>query len=303
MWGADLRRNRSLDQRNFDRVPPAVHFDDRRADSTHGLYVQDEWRIDRRWMANLGFRLDHQAGFSAFSPRAALIFHPVAEAALKAIYGKAFRPPNSYERYYDDGNILQKANPGLKPERITTSELVADYALSSRLRLSGSYFHYRIDDLVDQIVDPADGLQVFVNRDPVHAHGLEVEAEATLPAGMRLKGSLTRQRLHQSFAAPTNSPKLMGKLQMEGPLGVSGWYFGLGLNAMDRRATTSGFVPGRTSGNLTLSQVMPGRLGEWSLGIYNLAGRRYLDPAPSNLTQEALPQDGRQLRLSWKISL
>jgi len=166
LLGVELQRNKNLGQRNFDVSPRMVHLDDRRSGNGIGLFVQDEWRIGRKWMINFGVRADQISGFDAVSPRSALIYHPVPEASLKLIYGKAFRPPNSYEHYYNDGNVLQKANADLKPERNTTHELAADYVVSSGLRVSGSYYHYRLDDLIEQIVDTADGLQTFINRPP-----------------------------------------------------------------------------------------------------------------------------------------
>ena len=296
--GAEAQRNEHLDQRYFDVEPAADRFNERRSGSSAGVFVQDEWRIDRQWMTNLGLRADTRAGASAVSPRVALIYHPLPEAALKLMHGRAFRPPNSYERHYNDGDQSQKANPDLKPERIATDELTVDYALSPRLRLAGSYYHYRIDNLIEQITD-ADGLAVFVNRPPAHAHGVELEAEALLAGGMRLKGSIARQRVHQEFAAPVNSPRLIGKLQLDGPLYATGWTLGLALRALSPRDGVNGSVPGQVAGNLVASRRRAGEPGEWSVGIYNLSGKRYLDPASATLTQQALPQDGRQLRLTW----
>lgn len=300
--GVEARRNAHLDQRNFDVEPPAVHHSDRRSGNALSLFVQDEWRIDRRWMTNLGLRADKRGDDSALSPRAALIFHPVPEAALKLMHGRAFRPPNVYERYYDDGNVVQKANPDLRPERIVTNELAADYALSPNLRLAGSYYHYRIENLVEQVTDPADGLAVFVNQAPVHAHGVELEAETRLDGGLRLKGSIARQRVHQGTGAPVNSPQLMGKLQLDGPLGNTGWTIGFAWRALGPREGVNGSVPGQAVGNLVASRKRPGAFGEWRVGVYNLSGKRHLDPAASTLTQQALPQDGRQFTLTWSVA-
>lgn len=301
LLGAEAQRNQHLDQRYLDVDPASDWFGERRAGNAAGIFIQDEWRIDRQWMTNLGLRADTRAGDSALSPRLALIYHPLPEAALKLMHGRAFRPPNTYERYYSDGDQSQKANPALRPERIVTDELAVDYAFSPRLRLGGGYYHYRIENLIDQIID-GDGLAVFVNRPAVDAHGFEVEAEALFRGGLRLKGSIARQRVRQDFGAPVNSPHLVGKLQLDGPLCTTGWLLGLTLRALDARDGVSGSVPGQVVGNLMLTRKRSGEWGEWGVGVYNLSGKRYLDPASASLTQQALPQDGRQLRLSWSLA-
>lgn len=298
--GAEMQRNQRLVQRYFDVEPAAPHLDDRRRSSSFGLFVQDEWRLSRRWMTNLGVRLDHLSGFSAVSPRAALIFHPVPEAAVKVLSGRAFRAPNSYERFYSDGDATQKANPELKPERITTNELVADYAFTPGLRLSASYYHYNIARLIEQTTDPADQLAVFVNRSPIHASGVEVELESLFRNGIRAKGSVAAQTVRESGTA-VNSPQRLAKIQVDGPVFGPRWLLGIGLRAASRRHGTNGDVPGYVAGNVVMTRKPADGLGEWSLSIYNVAGKRHLDPASSSLTQAAVPQDGREFRLGWKL--
>jgi len=299
--GIELQRNSRLEQRNFDTQPGFVYFDDRREGDSAGIFVQDEWRIGQRWLVNLGARADRVAGFSAVSPRAALIHHPLPEATLKLIYGRAFRAPNTYERYYNDGNVLQKANPDLRPERNTTYELAADYALTRALRVSGSVYHYRIDRLIDQVVDPADGVQIFVNRPALNARGVELEAELLLGGGMRLKGSVARQTVNQPFGDAINSPRLMGKLLVESPLFSDAWTLGVNLQAMDRRRSPVGEVAGHVVGNIVVRRKNAGSMGSLSLAIYNVGATTYFDPAATAVAAGAVEQDDRQVRLVWEL--
>lgn len=298
MVGAETQRRRKIEQRNFDVEPETVYLDDRHGSSSTGVFINDEWRIDSRWLTNVGIRSDRSNGFTATSPRAALIFRPVANAALKLIYSKAFRPPNDYERHYDDGGTLQRANPGLKPEHVATREIAADYVFSPALRVSGSLYRYRITDLIDQVTDDA-GLSQFVNREPVRGQGAEVEAEAHLAGDLRLKGSFVSQTLRQPFGPATNSPHRSAKLFLDGPIAGTGWSVGLGVRAMTRRHSFNGTVPGHAVGNLVFRRGTAAT-GEWRLAIYNLADRRYADPASSAVARGAVVQDGRQLRLSWE---
>jgi iron complex outermembrane receptor protein len=299
--GGEVQRDRRLDQANFDLDPLLYHLDDHRRMSNSGVFVQDEWRFAPTWIANFGVRVDRIGDFGMTSPRAALIHRLTPAASLKFIYGQAFRPPNAYERFYNDGNVLQKVNPDLRPERITTQEIVADYAVTPLVRLSADYYHYRINDLIDQITD-TDGLLTFVNRPALHAHGLEFEVDAMLPGGFHAKGSATRQMVEQSFGMAVNSPKWLGKLLLDGPLFSTGWSLGLNIQAIDRRTSVSGEVPGNTVGNLVLTRKGTPATGRWSVGVYNLSGRHYLDPASAAVTGGTVPQEGRQLRVSWELT-
>jgi iron complex outermembrane receptor protein len=297
--GGEVQDDRRLDQANFDLSPRVVLLDDHRRMSSSGFFVQDEWRFAPAWIANFGARIDHVGDFGMTSPRAALIHRLTPAATLKLIYGRAFRAPNAYERFYSDG-ANQKLNPELQPERITTQELVADYAVSPALRLSANYYHYRINNLIDQVTDPADGLLVFVNRPALHAHGLELETEAMLAGDFHVKASVSRQMVEQSFGEAVNSPKWLGKLLLDGPLLSTGWTLGLNLQAIDRRTSVAAAVPGNAVGNLVLTRKGTPATGSWSVGIYNLSGHRALDPASAAIMGGTVPQDGRQLRVSWE---
>ena len=298
MFGAEVQRRQKLDQRNFDVEPEAVYFADSRRNSSVGLFINDEWRIAPQWLANVGLRSDRTGGFAATSPRAALIYHPVPQAALKLIYSEAFRPPNSYERYYNDGGTSQRENLELKPEHVATHELAADYVFSPDLRISGSLYRYRISRLIDQVTDDA-GVSSFINRDPVRGQGVEIEAEARLIGDLRLKGSLTSQTLRQSFGPSINSPHRSGSLFLDGPVLATGWTMGLGIQAMERRNSFNGQVPGHVVGNLVLRRKTA-TAGEWRVAVYNLADHRTLDPASSAVARGAVTQDGRQIRLTWE---
>ncbi len=298
MFGAETQQRRKIEQRYYDVEPETVYLDDRHGSSSTGVFVNDEWRLDSRWLMNVGLRSDRSSGFTATSPRAALIFLPVAHASVKLIYSKAFRPPNDYERHYTDGGTTQQANPELKPEYVTTRELATDYVFSPTLRVSGSLYRYAITDLIDQATDDS-GVSRFVNREPVRGQGVELEAEAYLAGDLRLKGSLVSQTLRQPFGAAPNSPHRSAKLFLDGPLAGSGWSVGLGVQAMTRRHSFNGQVPGHVVGNMVFRRGTAAT-GEWRLGIYNFSDHRYLDPASSSVARGTVAQDGRQLRLTWE---
>ncbi|MDD5250499.1 MAG: TonB-dependent receptor [Rhodocyclaceae bacterium] len=302
LFGAEVRRQPLLEQRNFDVAPGPDKLDDSHKGGGFGAFVQDEWRFAPHWLANLGARLDDQQGQPDMaSPRVALIYRPTSAATAKLIYGKAFRPANDYERHYGDG-ITQKGNPDLKPERITTREVAVDVTPTPTLRLGIGRFSNTLHDLIGQVVDPADNLLVFRNQPgETQARGWETEAETLLTGGWRLRGNLVWQRVEQPGGGePANSPHRVGKLFVDGPP-AGGWSLGLSLQGLSARRTVADSVPGYVTANLTLRQTDMGPRGAWSVGLYNLAGKRYLDPAAPEDRQDALQSDGLQVRVRWEI--
>lgn len=299
--GAEYRRDGRVLQRNFDVEPPAMRLDNSQSGSVRGIFVQDEWRMTRQWLLNLGLRADrYSVGGEIISPRAALIFRPASSATIKLMAGSAFRPPNAYERYYGDG-ITSKSSPDLEPEYIRTRELAADYALSPALRLKAAHYRYTIRGLIDQTPDPVDGLLIYRNQAPMQAHGWQLELETVLSTGWRARGGLSWQSVEQAGGVPSNMPRRLGKLMVDGPLPGFAWTIGVNLQGVGARNSLAASVPGYVTGNLVMRQARPERQGVWSMAFYNLGNLRFLDPGAREHSEDALPQDGRQLRVRWEI--
>ena len=158
------------------------------------LYAQAEWQIAPGWDATIGVRHDDYSSFGGVTdPRLALIWRPNRDLTLKAIYGQAFRAPNDYELFYDDGGVSQKAHPTLSPERIRTSELLAEWRFAPQWRAVGAFYFNRISDLIATVADPADGLLVNVNTESMIGRGLEGEIEGRTSFGLEAFGAVTTQ--------------------------------------------------------------------------------------------------------------
>lgn len=305
LLGGEVSRIDRLGQRNFDISPSVSYLDDQRQATRAALFVQDEWQISSRWLANAGLRFDHQSEMSdMYSPRLSVIYRPSDQFAARLLAGQAFRYPNVYERYYQDGNLTQKANPDLKPEKIRTLELGGDYWLSRGVRLGASRYHYRIDDLIEQVVDPSDGLKVFANREGISADGWDFEIETLFTSGWRLRSGVSLIDAQQRGGSMVNSPRHLGKLLVDGPLPWSEqWVLGLNLQAVGTRASQAEAAPGYVTTNVTLGQRKMSSLGRWSFSVYNLGGKRYWDPAGREFTQDLLPSDRLSWRLRWELAL
>jgi len=298
--GIEYIHDGHLDQKNYDRTPLQVYTDERHDSDKYGMYLQDEFRMNERWLLNAGVRYDHYDSFgSTTNPRLAAIYQPSQHESLKFIYGRAFRAPNAYERFYGDNNLMVglKANPDLKPETINTYEIAWDKTLSARWQSHAGLFHYKINNLISQQLDPADGLLVFQNVDDARTTGLELGLDGQFD-GWQLKSSLTSQHAYDDNTDQwlVNSPRVLGKLGLTFPV-WNQWQAGSELMYTSRRRTMTGETGGFVVANASFSRrdLLPGL--DASLGIYNLFDKEYGDPADAINLQETIRQDGRVFRV------
>lgn len=300
--GAEYQDNFRQDQRNFDVEPYALYLDDRRSSSRQGIYVQDEVALAPGVLLNAGVRHDSYSTVGgATNPRLGLIWNPQQATALKLLYGTAFRAPNAFELYYNDGNVTAKASPGLEPEKIASYELVAEHELEHNFRLSAAAYRNDIRNLINQVTDPADGLAVFQNIGRVRSQGVEFEAERAWDEDTRLRASYAWQvtRDRASDAELENSPRQLAKLSYARPLFGRALRAGAELQYTGSRKTLAGAEAGGYAiANLTLLSRRVARGAELSASVYNLFDKRHADPArPEHLPLDTIMQDGRNFRL------
>ncbi|HVS18272.1 MAG TPA: TonB-dependent receptor [Planctomycetota bacterium] len=300
--GTEVRSNLTIDQYNADDVY-GQYLDDRRDGVVLGVYAQDEIRLAPRLGLSLGVRHDHYEDFGGTTnPRAALVWQPSERTAWKLIAGRAFRAPNAYEMFYDDG-YTAKANSALEPEEVTTFEAVLEHQFGRHLRGSLAIYHYDIDGLIVQTIDPGDGLLQFVNAASASGPGAEVQLERRWEQGARVLVGYAWQDVEDETGAElVNSPEHTASLRCEFPLWSNRSLVGLELLALDERGTLAGDTAGGyVVTNLTLST---GRLTagfEASLSVFNLLDEDYADPGQPETTQDLIARNGRTLvaRLRW----
>lgn len=299
MLGMEAQDNTRLDQGTRDLADPSNDLLIARSGHRIGIYAQDEWRIDDSWTATAGMRVDSNnvTGTKA-SPRAALIWQADSATTLKALYGRAYRAPNVFERDYGDG-LSQVANPALKGESIDTLEAVVDHRVGRDLTLRASVYRWTMDDLVALGIDPISGLSQYQSGGAVNAHGVELSADKTWISGARLRGSVSLQNVKQSSgAALPNSPDVLAKINLSGPLPWAGLRAGYELRYDAKRLSLDGSKLGAYAvSNLVLgTQALANGL-EVSLVISNLFDKRYAHPGAETNWQNAFEQDGRAARV------
>ncbi len=183
--------------------------------SVYSIYVQNELQILENLTLTIGARGDKTTGYDAtMSPRGALVYNPSRASTLKLLYGEAFRAPNIYELYYEDPVSRAKSNPGLKPERIKTLEVVLEHRVTSFLFATASAYNYRVTNLINPAIDPSDSMSFFKNLSIVETNGIEFEINAKTEFGLQGSLSQTFQNAVEAVSKESlpNSPAQVSKL-------------------------------------------------------------------------------------------
>jgi outer membrane receptor for ferrienterochelin and colicins len=293
--GAQADYSPNQDQKNYDTNPDAAILDVKNQMTHWGLFLQDELTIFPNLRLNAGVRYDKYEDFDGtVNPRIALIYNPLRDSIMKFVYGTAFRTPNVYERFYEAPG--QKANPDLKPETISTYELILEQYLGGVVRLTAVPFHYDVKDLITQQTDPNDGLLVFRNVGHVTSRGVEVEAEAKWSNGWTARAAYTWQDAKDEDADTrlSDSPRHVAQFNLIAPLWPERLFGGLEVQYVGDRLTFGGTkVEGKVVTNLTLfsTDLLVKGLAA-SASVYNLFDTKVKNPVSDAHVMQAITQDG-----------
>jgi outer membrane receptor for ferrienterochelin and colicins len=269
--------------------------------STLSLYAQDEIQLRSNLTLLLGLRHD-EGSFEqdATTPRMAIIYDPWRGVTFKAMYGTAFRAPSMYEAAFPDS-----AAGSLVPERLRLAELIWIQSLSSAVTVTGSAYHYTVDDLIDIVEqDSNSAIFAYKNIASVSANGLEISLDARVAKGTRGYLNYTWQRAEEASGANqgavlTNSPSHLVKLGVAATV-TTGLTVAMEMHYESSRATMSGTrtEPAVLSNaNLVWRPQWSGvghRL-ELSVRGLNLLNRQYGYPGGTEHVQTTIPENGRLL--------
>jgi outer membrane receptor for ferrienterochelin and colicins len=297
--GLDYRDNLQQDQQNQDAGSSSPNLDDRRHSKVWALYAQDEFRVRKDLIINVGLRHDRYNTFGGTTnPRFAVIYSPQEKTSLKLLYGQAFRPPNYFESFYYDAN---RVSPSLTPETIKTTEVVLEQYIGTRFRLSASGYLNRIRGLINQQVDSLGEIR-YANLEAVQSQGLEIEFEGKLPSGLEGRMAYTLQSSKSELSGDilSNSPKHLAKVNLIAPLAKRRLFAGFeGLYSGPRTTLTATTLDGHFLANVTLLSQRVFKGIDISIGAYNLFNTRYADPGAEEHRQPSIQQDGR----TWRLKL
>jgi outer membrane receptor for ferrienterochelin and colicins len=207
-------------------------------------WFQDRIQLFRRATLTVGGRYQNHSLFGGyFVPKAGLVIRATEHLVLRASYGHGFRAPDLGQLYYRFANPASFyqviGNPTLEPETSRSYNAGAVYT-RSRFRLGLSLYRNDVRDLIESLFvgtprtpveletieqqygipstfNPLLGRQMFIyqNLNRIYTRGLEVDGEASLGRGFRVRGaytfldardkmtgaSLTQRHRHQGFVA------------------------------------------------------------------------------------------------------
>lgn len=299
--GIEYRNNFEMSQAGFQIDPYyASYFEDSRSSSVNAFFVEDQYQIHEKLIANAGIRHDSYEDFGGTTnPRFGLIFKPAEKTAVKALWGSAFRAPNTYELFYESS--LYSSNKALQPETIKTGELVVEHYFLDHYRLMASGYSSHVAGLINQ-VEAEDGTLVFKNLDGAATRGLELEFEGKWHSGISARGSYSVQHATDANSGLNlvNSARHLGTFNFIVPMGrrvqagIDLRYVGA-VQTLNGACTSPFVIP-----NVTISTRESHSGLSASASLYNVFNHAYGYPASEEHRQNIISQDGRTFRVGLK---
>lgn len=249
-----------------------------------GYYLQDQIKVDERWVLTLGGRNDHVRQTTndplheAFTVRRSSKFS--GRAGLTYLFGNGVAPYVSYAESFLPTPGLDGNGDPFKPTRGKQVEVGVKYQPpGSRLLVTGALFDLRKTHVVSYDPVTFEGRQIG----KVRSRGLELEAKGELLPGLNLSASFTRMNTR---AADSADPDEVGRRIPLMPRQTAAvwldYTFGNGLaigGGIRHQGNTAGdehntfFTPGFTVADLSVRYEQ----GPWrlALNVSNLFDRKY----------------------------
>lgn len=269
-----------------------------------------------------GVRYDNYgASFgSTVNPRIGLVAQPYPGGVSKMILGSAFRAPTILERYYHDqgatGATQMPAEgplakcppkpkcPPLAPEQVVTAELEHSHMIGESLTATIAGYGSQITQLIELGTVPDDQrpgetlIQYQNTPELIRAVGAEVELRYRPERLLLATASYGLQFVRRLSGLKTaNSPQHLATVRLMAPLASATLVLGLEVNYASPRLGMLGAELGETLGvALTLSGELPRYHLRYSIHAGNLRNERVDHPGGNEVSRDAVPQPGTQVR-------
>jgi len=236
---------------------------------------------------------------SRLTPRLSVIWKPAAGEVVKAVFGQGFRFPTIFERYYTD-EATQAANPAIKPEVLTSSQVSWSRTWTSRLttHVAATLFSWQ-----DAIIPGSSGDQEQYQNAPDAKKGRALEAEAAWRhQGLELSGGVGWYDWTYQGAPLENSSRWNGVLKAVQRLGA--WSLAGDARYVDGRqsAGTGSAVPANWTLRASLRWDTARCWAQASVEDLTNSRRRDL-VAPEYSPVTWMAADGRALRVVLGVRL
>ena len=202
--------------------------------------------------------------------------------------------------FYSDGGISQVSNPDLKPEKVSSYEVIASHRFGNHLEATASGFYYQIGDLIGEKTlsetDPNPSAIRLENLGKADAKGTELAILGNWSGGLRTRLSYSFTDARDSLTGDrlVNSPQHLAKLNATVPLYREKVFLTVEpLYVSQRIGLARHASPGYGTANVTLFSRHLVQNLELSASLHNLLNARYREPGGPEHVQEFIPQDGR----------
>jgi outer membrane cobalamin receptor len=177
---------------NYSVIQPFMLPQRRKVDYA---YVQDEWNFAKDWTVTAGIRHDRYSDFGGTTnPRIALVWDASLDLTAKLLYGRAFRAP-SFNEEYGINNPVNRGNPNLRPETISTLEAAFSWQANKDVQINFNVFQYEMRDIIGAIPNPAPAPgTTYNNAGSQDGSGAELELVWDTSRNLRLSGNYSYQR-------------------------------------------------------------------------------------------------------------
>lgn len=297
--GTELRTDIQMKQWNYNVQPYLLNLQADRSARDWALYFQDEYFVRKVFALVVGLRSDwHSKLKTTLSPRFGLLYRPTPSTDIKATYSWAFREPNGFETLYSSN--VNASGPGLLPERIRSLQFEVEHRFVKKYHVSAAAFLNRIDDVLEQQINPAFPYPVFSNSAPEENKGVEWEAGARWANGVEglVSHSVQTSRVLPTGTVMTNSPTQLAKINLSIPLMATKIFAGLEAQYVsERRTIAQTELGGYLLMNVTLFSRKLTEKFDVSAGLYNVLDKQYAESAGLEHMQKSIPQDGRSFRV------
>lgn len=179
----------------FNWMSPATRF-------VYSIYAQDQWRFAEKWSLTAGIRHDYYDDTGdSLSPNLALVYEITQAMRLKAIYGRAFRPPTLREMYKLPQGTPRVGNKNLSAEQIETWQAGMEWQPAKAVDVSFYLYKSDISKLIQEVWHSNIKSYVFENTSNGHIKG----AELSIQYRFLQDSPLTRLFFNASYSWPEDA--------------------------------------------------------------------------------------------------
>ncbi len=265
-----------------------------------GIYLQDKWNITDDINLTLGIRHDHYSDFEGTTnPRIGLVWEFIDNAALKLLYGEAFRAP-SFAELYIINNASFLGNTSLDPETIRTYEIELDYRWSDKIKTKINYFYNSIKDEIGFEQKTTSNEPLFFNNlGGSNVQGIEFDIRGDLSNFLKdtyVFANYSYQDAESNGDHIPDIPKHKGNIGFNVKVAD---YINANLHTfvsgkrVRAEEDTRDDSPGYAIVNLTLIAEKFFRDFKVKASLFNILNKDYNDPSPINTIPTDIPRPGR----------